>query len=128
MIKTRTWIWIVALAAVALAALSLWLLSAKSSGTTAVILQDGKVLREIDLSRVTEEYRFTVETDDGGTNEILVQPGRICVAEANCPDGVCVKQGWLSDGVMPIVCMPHKLVIEIKDAQEALDAPDAAAR
>lgn len=127
MIKTRTWIIVIAAVAIVLAVLTLRQFSEKKSGTTAVITQHGEALREIDLSRVTEEYRFTVETEDGGVNEILVQPGRICVSEANCPDRICVMQGWLSEGAMPIICMPHELVIEIKDAQSA-SGTDAATR
>ncbi|MBE7007931.1 MAG: NusG domain II-containing protein [Ruminococcaceae bacterium] len=122
MLKTRTWIIGFAAVAVVLAVLAIRLSSPRSEGNIAVISQDGKVLREIDLSRVTEEYRFTVETDDGGSNEILVQPGRICVSEADCPDKICVKQGWLTDSPLPIVCAPHKLVIEIKGAADAVDA------
>ena len=126
MIRTRTWIVGIAAAAVVLTALSVVLLTSRTEGNVAVVTLDGEVIREIDLSRVAQEYRFTVETDDGGTNEILVQPGRICVAEANCPDRICVLQGWLSDSPMPIVCAPHRLVIAFKDASGA--QVDAAAQ
>ena len=119
MIKTRTWAILIAAVAIIAAVLTARQYAEKKSGATAVIIQHGEVLREIDLSRVTEEYRFTVETGDGGVNSILVQPGRICVEEANCPDGICVMQGWLSDSALPIICMPHELVIEIKGAQSA---------
>ena len=79
------------------------------------IVQDGTVIREIDLSRVARAYSFEVESADGGRNTILVEPGRICVSEANCPDQICVYQGWLSDQAFPIVCLPHRLVISLKD-------------
>lgn len=120
--KTRTWILLFAVIAAALAVLTVRTLTSRAEGTVAVVIQDGEVLREIDLSRVAEEYRFTVETDDGGTNEILVQPGRICVSEANCPDQICVLRGWLSDSPLPIVCAPHKLSVEIKGAGGGADA------
>ena len=70
---------------------------------------------------------YYVQTDNGkglnvrdnpdgrvGTNRIVVEPGRICVSEANCPDGICISQGWLSDQDVPIVCLPHRLIIKIK--------------
>ncbi len=122
MIKTRTWIIGIAAAAVVLTVLSVFLLTSRTEGNVAVVTLDGEVIREIDLSRVTEEYRFTVETDDGGINVVLVQPGRICVEDANCPDRICVMQGWLSDSPMPIVCAPHRLSIEIKGASADVDA------
>ena len=127
MIKTRTWAILIAAVAIIAAVLTARQYAEKKSGATAVVTQHGEVLREIDLSRVTEEYRFTVETRDGGVNTILVRPGRICLEEANCPDGICVMQGWLSDSAMPIICMPHELVIEIRGAQSA-SGTDAATR
>lgn len=120
--KTRTWIILFAAAAAVLTVLTVRTFTSRAEGTVAVISQDGKVLREIDLSRVAEEYRFTVETDDGGVNEILVQPGRICVCDANCPDRICVLRGWLTDEPLPIVCAPHKLTVEIKGAAGGADA------
>lgn len=119
MLKTRTWIVIVAAAALVLGLLSWYTLTRKGSGSVVEIVQDGKVLRTIDLDLVAAEYSFTVEWPEGGSNKILVQPGRICVAEADCPDRICVHQGWLSDGAAPVVCMPHRLVLRLKDGEEA---------
>ena len=82
MLKTRTWIIILASAAVLLALLSVLLLTARTDGTTAQIILDGEVIREIDLSRVKEPCSFVVEDGSGGTNRIVVEPGRICVSEA----------------------------------------------
>ena len=121
MIRTRTWIIILAAMAAVLALLSFFSLTAKKEGKTVQILQDGVVIEEIDLSAVTSERSFTVEWTGGGSNLITVQPGRIRVTEADCPDRVCVDQGWLSDQAAPIVCMPHRLMIRIKDS----GGPDA---
>lgn len=123
MIRTRTWILLFAAAAVVLGALSWYLLSRRTEGCVVQIVQDGTVLREIDLSRVTGEERIVIESPYGGSNVVLVRPGRICVAEADCPDGICVHQGWLeSGGSLPIVCLPHRLVILVKDPAPDTDA------
>ncbi len=119
MIKTRTWVIIIAAAALALAALSALLLTRHGEGTVVQIIQDDTVIREIDLSRVTKEYSFTVDSPYGGSNTILVQPGRICVSDADCPDRICVHQGWLTDDPVPIVCLPHRLIIALKDPAQA---------
>ncbi|MBQ1384809.1 MAG: NusG domain II-containing protein [Firmicutes bacterium] len=121
MIRTRTWIVILAALAAVLALLSFFSLTAKKEGKTVQILQDGVVIEEIDLSAVTSERSFTIEWTGGGSNLITVQPGRIRVTEADCPDRVCVGLGWLSDQAAPIVCMPHRLMIRIKDS----GGPDA---
>ena len=115
MLKTRTWIIVFAVLAPALIVLSIVLLTSRSGGTKVQIIQDGTVLQEIDLSRVREPYSFTVEAPDGGSNRIEVEPGRIRVVEADCPDGICISQGWLSDQAVPIVCLPHRLIIKIKN-------------
>jgi len=122
MIKTRTWVILFAAAAVLLGALSWYLLSRRTEGAVAQVIQDGVVIREIDLSRVSREYSFVVESPDGGSNTVLVQPGRICISEADCPDKICVHQGWLTDESLPIVCLPHRLIIAIKDPASGTDA------
>ena len=107
--------------------LILWLLrsGAKSSGAyTACLYQDGSLLQAIPLGQVTETYRFTVNADDGGYNIIEVSPGGIAIAEADCPAQICVLQGRITDSLLPITCLPHRLVIELKpDNSDA--SPDA---
>lgn len=88
----------------------------------ASITLDGRLMEEIDLTKVQEAYSFTVEGESGLTNTILVEPGRIRVDHADCPDQICVNQGFISDGTEPIVCLPNKLIIQITGGGEALDA------
>ena len=109
-------------AAVAVSAGSLLLRRSSSGPPVARILQDGVLLEEIPLDKVEVSYSFDITDGAGGTNTILVEPGRIRVSQANCPDQVCVEMGAISDGTDPIVCLPHKLVIEIVGGAEALDA------
>ena len=83
------------------------------SGNTVAIYQDGVLIDKIHLDTVTTPYEMKLETQDGGYNIIHVEQGRICVSEASCPDHVCVNTGWLTDGAIPIVCLPNELVIQI---------------
>lgn len=110
-LKTRTWVILIAALALVLAVLSWLTLRQKSSGRVAELVRDGVVLQSIELDRVTEAYQFTVDCPDGGYNIVEVRPGGIRVLEADCPDRVCVAQGWLTDQAIPIVCLPHRLVI-----------------
>lgn len=84
------------------------------------ITQAGQLLREIRLDEVEESYSFVVEGETG-SNTILVEPGRIRISGADCPDQVCVHQGFISDGAVPIVCLPHKVMIEIIGGGGELD-------
>lgn len=119
MIKSRTWILLLAAAALLLGLISRWVLTADARGTVAEIVQDGVVLYEIDLSKVTREESFVIAWPEGGSNTVCVQPGRICVSHANCPDRICIRQGWLSRQAAPIVCLPHRLVIRLRGAGDA---------
>ena len=74
--KTRTWIILIVIFTLAAAAVSAWIMLSRKHSGVAEILQDGKVIRTIDLRTVTESYSFEV-TSEKGSNTILVEPGRI---------------------------------------------------
>ena len=91
----------------------------------AYIYQDGALLETIDLAAVTESYTFRVDTAEGGFNEIAVAPGSIRMTEADCPDRLCVNMGDAASTMLPIVCLPNGLVIEIKKSASAGEADTA---
>ena len=99
--------------AILIAGLLLWHYLGRIGGTVAVISIDGEEVDRIDLSRVTEPYYIDIDTDVG-RNIVEVSPGAIAVVYADCPDQICVHQGQLTGGGIPIVCMPHRLVIQIE--------------
>ena len=116
-ISSRVWFLIVlALVLISLLALRIYgnTRNPSATSTIAAIYQNGVCIRRVDLDSVTEEERFLLQ-GDAGENLILIQPGRICVAEADCPDQICVLQGWLPEGGFPIACLPHGLIIQIED-------------
>ena len=120
MIKTRTWVIIITAVLAVCAALGLWLRQRPAAGTVANIYRDGVCIRSVDLAAVTEPETFTVTTEHG-SNTVLIEPGRIRIIEADCPDQVCVNTGWLSDSAAPIVCLPHRVVIRIESAPSGRD-------
>lgn len=116
----RTRIWVLALAAVCAVCAAAYLLSRTlGSGTTAVVRVDGEVLYRIDLAAVTQAYDISIDTKYGH-NTLHVAPGSIAVTAADCPDGICVAQGALTHGSVPIICMPHHLSVRIEGS--GLDA------
>lgn len=93
---------------------------------TACIYQDGELLQTIPLNQVQETYAFTLEATGGGSNTIEVSPCGIAITQADCPDQICVLQGRITDSLLPITCLPHRLVIELKPEKTyADDLPDA---
>lgn len=102
------------LAGICVLSLVLWFaLNALGGGTVAVISVNGEEYKRIDLSRVTESYDLLIETE-WGHNTVHVAHGAISVTESNCPDGICINQGELTKSGIPIICMPHRLYIQIE--------------
>lgn len=127
--KSRRAAALVAAALFLLSALSLlWLLLPRTqeAGYIADIYQNGVLLQSIDLSQIAESYTFTVTGENGCTNEIGVRPGSIGILSADCPDRLCVRQGFISDSLLPITCLPNRLVIQLRPLSEhnASETPD----
>lgn len=94
------------------------IINLKSEKKIANIYQKGQLIKSIDLSEGEESYEFEIEGDNGSKNTIRVNDGGISIVCANCPDEICVSAGKIKDGVVPIVCLPNKLVIEIEGEQK----------
>ena len=111
--KKKTLLWILVFAVLVIGGL-LWVRHlGGAGGMIAVISVDGEEMERIDLSKVRESYDLEIVTD-WGRNLIHVAPGAISVTEADCPDHICVQMGELTGGGLPIICMPHRLVIAIE--------------
>lgn len=88
----------------------------------AVIKQGNNVIQTINLSDVSEPYEFEVIDENGGRNLIRAEYGKIAVIDADCPDKVCVNQGYIDNSAVPIVCLPHKLSVTITGIKDDVDA------
>lgn len=84
-------------------------LAQKKPGTTVLIKVDGEQIAEYALA---EEQDFTVQ-NGYGFNRIVISKGMVSVTEADCPDRYCVQHRAVSEANQSIVCLPHKLVVEI---------------
>lgn len=49
-----------------------------------------------------------------GYNKLHIEHDGISVTEADCRDHICMDQGKVSQAGVPIVCLPHRLTIEIE--------------
>lgn len=82
---------------------------------TADIYQDGSLLTSITLDDVAVPYSFTVTGENGCVNEIEVRSDSIGIISADCPDKLCIHQGFAGNSKLPIVCLPNKLVIQLRE-------------
>ena len=85
------------------------------------IYQSGELLETIRLDTVPDEYTFEVPGEGGASNTVCVRPGNIAIISANCPDQICVHQGFISTSLLPITCLPNRLVIRVKEEAVCLD-------
>jgi len=56
---------------------------------------------------------------DGGKNILVIEDGSARIEDADCPDKLCVRQGSINLRGQSVICLPHKLVIEITDGEAA---------
>lgn len=98
------------------ACLSVFILR-RSDKQTVEIVQDSTVLYTFDLSNA-ENRQIRIASPDGGFNLVTVKDGTICISEADCPDQTCVNMGVLKSDHLPVVCLPHKLIVRFAEDAE----------
>ncbi|WP_242825956.1 NusG domain II-containing protein [Clostridium tunisiense] len=93
----------------------------------AIISVDGKEQRRIRLDNHTTTEEFNITTHEG-VNKIKVEGSKIGVVDADCPDKVCVLPGLVNRPGERIVCLPHRVVIEIRGSKNTSDTEDFISR
>ena len=88
--------------------------------STVRVLSDGKEIYRADL-RTAEDSIFDVEYE-GHINTIEIKDHQIRVLSADCPDQTCVHMSWLKSPATPVVCLPHRLIIEYVNTFDGVDA------
>lgn len=85
-------------------------------GDRVIVTVDGEVYGTYDLNK-SQEILINLKN---GYNKIVIEDGQVHMEEADCPDGYCKRQGYISGVNDTVICLPHKLVVEI-----GLEEPDA---
>ena len=101
------------LALLALCALLCLLLLPKAAAE-AEIYVDGALWGTVALT----ESR-TLEVTPG--NRVEIRPGAVRMVWADCPDRLCMKQGWSSSPAKPIVCLPGGVAIVVSGTAADVD-------
>lgn len=96
----------------------------ESSTIYAVVTIDGEPVKEIELSEDTPNETFTFYPADGQYNIIEVDGTKIRNKEDNSPDQIAVKTGWISKPGETAICLPHKLIIEVKATDSSKESDD----
>lgn len=91
-----------------------------AQGSEVVITADGSEYGTYPLS----EDKVIEIKSDVGSNIVVIENGSVYMKDADCPDRYCVKQGKVTGSGDSIICLPHKLVVEVKssDGENTIDA------
>lgn len=108
--KKRDIIIILALLACAAALYLVSQVSLSGEASTVVVTLDGE---EVLRRPLAMEDTYEIAQEDGSVNIIAVKGGAVFMQEANCRDGLCIRQGKMRNGAKTIVCLPHKLVVQL---------------
>ena len=107
---------------VMLAGLAIYVLRGEGNAVTVTV--DGKPLATYSLSEDRTVEILTGE-DNGELNLLIIKDGKAYVETATCPDGICAAHKPISRDGESIVCLPHKVVITVTQADG--EGPDIVA-
>ena len=84
------------------------------AGNQVRITLDGKEYGTYSLS---ENQEIPVQTEYG-YNIVQIKDGMVFMKDADCPDKYCIHQGKTARKNKSIVCLPHKLMVEVVEASK----------
>ncbi len=83
--------------------------------------KEGNIVKVTVDNQVKDCYNFDKDTEliirsgenNSYENVLVIENGEAYIKSANCPDKICVAHRKISKTGETIVCLPHKLVVEI---------------
>lgn len=83
----------------------------KSGAPVAVIEQDGKEVRRVELSSIIQPETLVLEGEISVT--VLLEPGKVSIVHSDCPDQICVNTSVLTRPGQSAVCLPARVAVRI---------------
>ncbi len=102
--------------------INMW--NSQAEGDKAVITVNGK---EYGIYALNENQEIEIE-NAYGYNRIVICDGAVYMEHADCPDQYCVGQGRIHKQGQQLVCLPHKLVVEVQVSAETEQEIDVIAK
>ena len=86
----------------------------RTVGDTVVVTIDGKIFAEYSLG---EDREVQINSGDG-YNLLVIEGGEAYIKKASCPDGICSSHRAIKHDGESIICLPNKVVVEIRTQGE----------
>lgn len=96
---------------------------ADSGGYYVEIKVQGELYETRQLTGHTGREEIRIETDLG-VNIVEIIEEKVGMYEADCPDKVCYSPEYISRAGETIVCLPNRIVIEVKGEKPDADDED----
>lgn len=87
----------------------------RTAGAAVRVTIDGVFYGEY---RLSEDQSVSID-EKYGHNRLVIENGSAYIAEADCPDGYCMEYKPISRGGETIICLPHRLVVEVTGTRDA---------
>ena len=73
-----------------------------------------------------ETARFSLASDgiyniNNGKNKIEILGGKVRMTYADCPDELCIRQGWIEYDGQSIICLPNKITVMVSGGDSLVD-------
>lgn len=82
----------------------------QTKGDTVVVTVDGALFGEYPID---EDEQIEIKSQNG-ENLLAIKDKTADVISASCPDGICVHHRPIQNGGESIICLPNKVVVEIR--------------
>ena len=82
----------------------------KGSGSTAKITVNGRLFGTYNLN---DDQTVEIK-QDGKTNIVRIEDGKVLMESASCKNQVCVHTGRISHAGQSIVCLPNRVSVTIE--------------
>lgn len=117
-------IFIIIITVIGIALFMLYFFSPKN-GKNVILRQNGKIIGEyaIDINK-----KIVVKTKDNKKNIVIIKDKKVSVVNANCSDKICVNRGKIDKTGESIICLPHKLIVEVVNTNKSQKEIDAVAK
>lgn len=100
---------IVIILLISLATAVLFQVFLKQDGAVVLVTVNGEEYGKYSLN---DNQSICIESNNG-QNILVIQDGAAYMAEASCPDHVCVNTGRISAGGEVIVCLPNQVIVTV---------------
>lgn len=91
-----------------------------TEGNQVIITVNGQEYGRYPLS---ENKEINVKNENG-YNTVIISNGKVRMKDADCPDKYCVNQGEINKNGQTLICLPHKLSVEV-NASDKVNGIDA---